>query len=92
MKIGGGFPGPLHIAIRQIIEHNRKLGYFRSPKANSYQLNEQREIFTDNEEIGDAFNLTYSSVSKSISGIGQLIIKDKKVKAAFEGLYSQFKM
>ncbi len=45
-----------------------------------------------NEEIGDAFGLTYSSVSKSVSGIRQLIIKDKKVKAAFEGLYSQFKM
>ncbi len=45
-----------------------------------------------NEEIGDAFGLTYSSVSKSVSGIRQLIIKDKKVKAAFKGLYSQFKM
>ena len=53
--------------------------------------NEQRKIFPDNEEIGDAFGLTYSSVSKSVSGIRQLIIRDKKIKAAFKGLYSQFK-
>jgi len=33
MKIGGGFPGPLHIAIRQIIEHNRKLGLLSVPKS-----------------------------------------------------------
>ena len=45
-----------------------------------------------NEEIGDAFGISYSSVSKSVTGIRQLIIKDKKVKAEFKVLYSQFKM
>jgi len=33
MKIGVGFPDLLHIAIRQIIEHNRKLGLLSVPQS-----------------------------------------------------------
>ena len=45
-----------------------------------------------NEDIGNFFGVTYSSVSKSVNEIRPLIIKDKKVKKMFEMCNSQFKM
>ena len=38
MKMAGRFPDPLHIAILQTIEHNRKLGVLSVPKSEILSL------------------------------------------------------
>ncbi len=45
-----------------------------------------------NNEIGSFFNVSYSSVSKSVSIIRKQIISDKKLKKESKKIYSLFKM
>ena len=45
-----------------------------------------------NQEIGSCFRLTYSSISKIVSGVNDRIQIEKNLKAQFNALNSQFKV
>ena len=48
--------------------------------------------FYKNEEIGEIFGVSYSSVSKSVMEIRQRISESEEMKRAFENYNSLFKM
>jgi hypothetical protein len=66
IKKADGFPYPLHIAIRQIIEHNRKLWLLSVPKTNFYHSAQAEE---------DAF----ASVLEMIKQRGGSILPSKEL-------------